>query len=558
LSGIGTNNNDQAAQLLARLSVTGDALSKAIADRQSHESAHCSTDPTLTLEARRAVDKCYILARDMGDQAVGGVHLLLAFLQEPLDCDAGQVLAGLGVTWQTAGRELMVMDGLRTTAPPGVVVPGLAKRRAIAGMKHKVRRIITAASLVVRYPTEPFLQYMVARTRIGANPYPFYARLRKNPFRWDRMIQQWFVTGYEDASAVLKEARFSTQQYSRATRNETELPPFIDREFRSLDRSVGMHVLFLDAPRQTRIRTLVMKQFTPRVISQMEDQIQSITDRMLAGPTEKGAMNVISDIAVPLPGAVIEQMLGVSDLDSEQFKRWSDGYIAYIGSESSMALDLEAYHCFHSLQEYFSRAISDRRLHPRADVLSLLMQAREGEDVLTDEEIIANCLLMLAVGRETTTQFIGNMVLGLLKYPDEWERLKEDPGLIPGALEEILRYESPVQWTVRIAREDFDWNGRHFDKGCVVNIAIGGANRDPAQFSDPDRLDVRRTDNKHIAFGYGPHFCLGASLARLEGQVVLRTLLQRFPNMQLQQDSIQWKSNTTFRAVKSLQVSLTR
>ena len=555
LEGLGEIGDAPAARILTHLGVTAEALGKALARAVPREKPVHGPEPTLTPEARGAVERAYALARDWGDSSIGGEHLLLALVREPAASDAGCVLAGLGVTWERAGRALMAVQTGRTRAPEGIRVPGLRVRRLRVGAQQAKTRAGQLA-YALTHSGQPFMPYLLFRKRTTDDPYPFYTRLRRQPFYWDSLINQWVVTGYEDVVAVLAEPRFSHRQFTLSSWGVDELPPLIGREFRRLNGSLGRQMLFQDAPAQTRQRSLVAQQFTPRVIAQMRDQIQAVTDELLDAVAPAGKMDVIADLAFPLPATVIARMLGVPADEATEFKRWSDDFIAYIGGETTLAQDLAAYHSLHDLAGYFQSLIPQRRHEPRPDLLTLLLQTEEGGDHLTDDEVIANCLLLLAAGHETTTQLIGNGLLALLRHPDQLQLLRDDPTRIGPAVEELLRYDSPVQWTSRVVREGFSWKGRTFEAGQQVSIALAAANRDPARFPDPDRLDITRVGNRHVAFGHGPHFCLGAALARLEGQVSLAALIARFPHLDLERASARWQGNFTFRALRALPVRL--
>jgi cytochrome P450 len=252
-------------------------------------------------------------------------------------------------------------------------------------------------------------------------------------------------------------------------------------------------------------------------------------------------------------------MLGVPAEDLDKFKRWSDDFAAFIGEFTmSMERALAVQESIVEFAHYFRGIAAERRVEPRDDLLSALVTAEIQGDKLTEEELLANCILLLAAGHETTTNLIGNGLLALLRNPDQLDMLKSDPSLIVGAVEELLRYDSPVQLTGRRAREECEIEGKPITAGQEVLLLIGAANRDPACFSDPDRLDITRRDNRHLSFAHGPHFCLGAPLARLEGQVTLISLLQRFPKMSLAvaDKEMQWRKNQALRGLEALPISL--
>jgi cytochrome P450 len=292
------------------------------------------------------------------------------------------------------------------------------------------------------------------------------------------------------------------------------------------------------------------------VIARLREQMQVITDELLEAVAPAGRMEVVADLASPMPITVISRMLGVPEEDAGQFKKWTNDFIAYLGGETSLSQNLEAYHSFQELTAYFQELIPRRRSDPQEDLITLLVQADEEGMGLSEKEVIANCLLLLAAGHENTTRLISSGSLALLRHPDQMLRLRKDLSLLPSAVEELLRYDGPVQWTGRVVGETFDWNGRKFEKGERVTIGLAAANRDPAKFPDADRLDITRTLNRHLAFGNGPHFCLGAALTRMEGQVVFGALLAKFPRLRLDGVPVRSHSNFIFREILSLPVRM--
>jgi len=302
----------------------------------------------------------------------------------------------------------------------------------------------------------------------------------------------------------------------------------------------------------------VSKAFTPRVIEQMRDHIQEIVDRLLERAQRQGGMDVIEDLAYPLPVTVICEMLGVPVDDHASIRGWSADIarsLDVIGLPSDPSIADRGRVARRALADYFRALVPVRRARPRPDLLSGLLAAEEQGDKLTEPEVIAMCLLLFIAGHETTVNLIGNGALALLRHPDQLARLRADPALIPNAIEELLRYDSPVQRTARITTTDVEIDGRPIAKGAMVVTALGAANRDPAQFPDPDRLDVTRRDVRHISFGYGIHFCLGAPLARVEGQIALGTLLRRAPGLGLAEPSPEWRESSVLRGLKRLRVT---
>jgi len=312
-----------------------------------------------------------------------------------------------------------------------------------------------------------------------------------------------------------------------------------------------------DPPDHTRLRGLVSKAFTPKALESLRPRIQQIVDGLLDQIERRGEMDLIEEFAYPLPVIVICEMLGVPVKDHERFKHW--GLDIARGLDAIMLppdseVGKRSVSGRRALAEYFRALIAERRAAPRDDMLSALIAAEEAGDKLSEEELLASCILLLVAGHETTVNLIGNGTLALLKHPEQLRRLRENPGLIGSAVEELLRYDGPVQRTARIPSEDLVIGGKTIPKGEMVMPFLGAANRDPAQFPDPDRLDITRTDNRHIAFGMGIHFCLGAPLARMEGQIAISTLLRRLPKLALASQLPEHRQSLTLRGLVSLPV----
>jgi cytochrome P450 len=302
----------------------------------------------------------------------------------------------------------------------------------------------------------------------------------------------------------------------------------------------------------------VSKAFTPRVVEGLRPHIQEIVDGLLARVEGAGSMDLIEEFAYPLPVIVICEMLGVPVEDHERFKGWSLDIARGLDAimlppESEVAR--RSVTSRRALADYFRALIAKRRASPRRDLLSALIAAEEAGDKLSEDELLSTCVLLLIAGHETTVNLIGNGTLALLRNPGELQRLRENPGLIASAVEELLRYDGPVQRTARTPTEDVTLGGRTIPKGEIVMPFIGAADRDPAQFPDPDRLDLTRSDNRHIAFGWGIHFCLGAPLARVEGQIAINTLIKRFPNLAVAVEQPQYRQSLTLRGLTTLPVT---
>ena len=381
-----------------------------------------------------------------------------------------------------------------------------------------------------------------------ADPYPTYHRLRaEDPVHYSP-LGFWVLTRYEDVAAVLRDARFIKEPLAAlvAARFGSEVP-----------RGVGLSMLDRDPPDHTRLRSLVSKAFTPRVVEGLRPRIQQIVDGLVTRAEAAGSMDVIEEFAYPIPVNVICEMMGVPVQDHERFKGWSLDIARGLDSiwlPPDSEIPRRSAAARHAISDYFRELIAQRRASPRGDLLSALIAAEEAGDKLNEEELLATCILILIAGHETTVNLIGNGVLALLRNPEELRRLRASPGLITTAVEELLRYDGPVQRTARVASADASIGGHTIHKGEMVMPFIGAADRDPAQFPEPDRLDLARADNRHIAFGWGIHFCLGAPLARVEGQIAINTLVRRLPRLALLSDSVEYRQSLTLRGLKALPV----
>ncbi len=390
-----------------------------------------------------------------------------------------------------------------------------------------------------------------------ANPYPLYATLRASnpvftvPVPADVGAGVFLLTRHADVQASLRDVRLSAdrRRADAIARNRAILP----RQFLGED-SVLRSMLMMDAPDHTRVRSLVNKAFTPRRVAELRPRIEAIANDLLAAPAAAGRMDVIGDLGAPLPAIVIAELLGVPPEDHPKFRAWAAQIVATPAAIASGAASDAFEKGFESLSGYLRGVIAARRREPRNDLISALVAAQEDRDALTDGELLATAILLLLAGHETTTNLIGNGTLALLQHPDELARLRAEPELLKSAIEEMLRFDSPVQATLRAATEPVEFGGVTLDKGALVICGIGAANRDPAAFEEPDRFDVARRDNRHLSFGFGAHFCLGAPLARLEGEIAFRALLEQFPTLALSGAPITHRPNPILRGLQSLEV----
>jgi cytochrome P450 len=389
------------------------------------------------------------------------------------------------------------------------------------------------------------------------DPYPVYSLLRTVhpvlpvPIADFDGPGVWLLTRYRDVHTVLRDNRFSVDRLSAPLiRNNLErLPGFIRQS------AVGMRsMLVMDPPDHTRVRKLVNKAFTPRRIAELRPRIEALVAEELDQISKSDAFDLIHDMAEPLPAIVIAELLGVPADDHRRFRNWSSALISGIAarSDAERSVGTEA---AAKIMGYLSDVIAERRKEPRDDLISAMIQAQEERDVLSDSELLATCNLILLAGHETTTNLIGNGMLALLREPEQLERLRAEPERIETAVEELLRYDGPVQATIRVATEDIDLDGNSIPKGAVLLVSIGAANRDPEVFEEPDRLDIARDPNPHIGFGFATHFCMGAPLARLEAQLAIGTLIQRFPELRLLDAAPEYRPNPVLRGLKQLNLA---
>jgi cytochrome P450 len=396
---------------------------------------------------------------------------------------------------------------------------------------------------------------------VRANPYLFYARLRSQaPIHWDPAAGVnggWVLTRHADVMAALRDPRVTAERLD-APQNADWLPEEYREAARQVFRAMPHQLLFLDPPDHTRLRGLISKAFTPRLVEAWRPRIIQLANELLDPAQEAGQMDVIASIAYPLPAIVIAELLGVPPEDREQFIRWSADFGGFLDGSTLTPLEaLQALQGVADFMDYFRGVIALRASAPRDDLLQAMLTARERDDALTEDELLANLVLLLAAGHGTTTHLIGNGLLALLRHPEQYQRLKDHPDLIPTAVAELLRFDSPVQLTGRRTREEITIGGVTLAAGQHFTTILGAANRDPDQFPDPDRLDVGRPENRHLSFGYGIHFCLGAPLAKLEAEIALSAVTQRLPQLRLAdgaESALEWEPSIVFRGLKSLPV----
>jgi cytochrome P450 len=387
------------------------------------------------------------------------------------------------------------------------------------------------------------------------DPYPTYARLRAEDPVHQSPLGFLVLSRYADCTVLLRDPHASS--------DETKVPNIADViEQAPVDPELldSRPFLFLDPPDHTRLRGLVSKAFTPRTIERMRDRVQQVTDGLLDDLGGGGEVELIERLAYPVPLVVISEMLGVPSEDEERFRGWSRALARGLDPDFLLSPDVieTRNEAILDFREYFRGLIADRRNKPRDDLLSGLVEAEDSGDKLTENELLSTCVLLLVAGHETTVNLIANGVLALVRHPDQLAKLREDPSLAKSAVEEVLRFDPPVQLSGRLAVDAIELPSTTMEPGSFAITLLGAANRDEDQFPDAAEFDIERTPNAHIAFSLGHHFCLGASLARLEGQIALSSLVQRFRAIELATDTLDYKENLVLRGVTKLPVQLRR
>ena len=392
----------------------------------------------------------------------------------------------------------------------------------------------------------------IASREFKADPYPFYARLRAEAPVYRTVLPgkqpAWLITRYDDVFMVLKdEQRFVKDKHGASAKT-----PWVPPMFRAFERNL----LDLDGPDHARLRALIHKAFTPRLIEQMRQRVQSLADELLDSAERKRQFDLIRDYALPVPMTIISEILGIPPDDRPKFSHWSKVLISLSATPIGV---LRAIPKLAAISRYLRRIINERRVAPRDDLITALVQAEEAGDQLNEDELLAMVFVLLVAGHETTVNLIGSGTLALLENPDQVRLLRQDPELIKNGIEELLRYVSPVeQATERYARETVTLHDVTIPQGELVYAVLASANRDEQQFEHADRLDVTRDARKHLAFGQGIHYCVGAPLARLEGQIAISTLINRMPDLHLEAapNNLRWRSGLTVRGLEALPVAL--
>ncbi len=398
-------------------------------------------------------------------------------------------------------------------------------------------------------------QMNIVSAEFKANPFPLLASLRASEPVYRTTLPDkvrtpvWLVTRYEDVNALLKDERFPKNRRSALTPEQLRKLPWVPPMFRPLERNM----LDLDPPDHTRLRALVHKAFTPSLVERMRERVQTLADELLEGVSRRSEMDLIADYALPLPMTIITEILGVPTEDRHKFHKWSKAVVSLSSPNPTVRVIPSVWMFIRYLRRFFKV----RRRDPRDDLASALIQAEEAGDKLSEDELLAMVFLLLIAGHETTVNLIGSGVLALLEHPPQIDRLRAEPALMKAAVEELLRYTSPVFMTTeRYARENVTLHGVTIPRGEMTLGVIGSANRDETVFENPDALDIAREPNRHLSFGQGIHFCLGAPLARMEAQIAVGTLLRRMPNLRLKvpPERLRWRPSMILRGLDALPV----
>jgi pimeloyl-[acyl-carrier protein] synthase len=398
--------------------------------------------------------------------------------------------------------------------------------------------------------------YQLFDPKVLANPYPLYRRLlAEKPVYWDPFLHSWVVTGYHDVIHVLH--HFSAQT--------TPTPEQLDAvglcKVSPIAKIMVRQMLFMDPPDHTRLRGLASVAFTPARVARLREHIQQIVDGLLDKVAGTGMTELIRDFAAPMPAIVTAEMFGVPASDHVQLKTWSADFAEMLGNfQNNPDRFARVLMSIEDMSAYFHDAVRRQSEQPREGLIQAMIHAQLDGGRLTEEEIVANLIITMVGAQETTTNLIGNGILTLLRNPQERERLRRDPSLIVPANEELLRYETPSQYTARLAPVDCEMRGKRIRKGQGVIAVMAAANRDPDRFADPDRLNLSRENNRHLAFGWAAHFCFGAPLARMQGQLAFETILRRLPNLALacEERELIWRHNLGLRGLTALPLKFDR
>ncbi|MFY0577469.1 cytochrome P450 [Cystobacter fuscus] len=407
-------------------------------------------------------------------------------------------------------------------------------------------------------PRRSSIKFNMFDPAFHADPYSVYARLREEEPVHRTIMGAWIITRYADVKVLLRDNNFGV--FDIPTRIERK-SPFLERkkigELRTLASAMRRWLMLCDPPDHTRLRSLVNRSFTPTAVESLRPRIQETVDQLIARVRSSGRMDIVNDLACPLAVTMIASMLGVPEEAHSSVTRWADGLSRVLDPLRSLEQYAEMNNVAQEFLAYFRELFAERRRNPKDDLISSLIAVTDQGDRLTEDEMLSVCMLMFIAGEKTTVNLLGNGMRALLLHRSEFERLRQEPTLIRGAIDEILRYDSPVQLNTRVPKKDVVLHGQTIPAGELVYFSLGAANRDPAQFEQPDTFDITRRENRHLAFSGGIHYCLGAALALIEGQIAIGTLVREFPDMALVPGETEWMKEIIFRGPQTLPVTFT-
>lgn len=403
------------------------------------------------------------------------------------------------------------------------------------------------------------LNFKLFDPKFNANPYPTYHRLRESdPVHKYFVGGDWILTRYADVKAVLKSGCVRTDDRPKSIQERNKYLQDKEKNLNILAFTTSRFLFYMNPPDHTRLRALVGKGFSPVVVERMRPHIQEIVDELLDKVRHNGSMDIVADLASPLSVSVISRLLGIPKEAQQQLHQWTN----VLSRILDPLVSLEEYEVMNkateNIQDYLRTLIAEREKDPQADFISNLIAAKEQNDRLSKKDILAVCTLLFLAGEETTGNTIGNGMLALLQHPHQMEQLKREPTKIQSAVEEIIRYDSAIQMLTRIATDNLEIGNRTIKAGEKIVLCLGAANRDPVQFPNPDDLNINREQNQHVAFADGIHYCLGAALARVETQIAINTLIQRFPDLKLVSNKLEWKKSIVIRGLKALPITFTQ
>ncbi len=386
-----------------------------------------------------------------------------------------------------------------------------------------------------------------------SNPVPVYRRMMaEGSVHWNETTKGWYILRYEDVANGLRDLRFSA---SRLQPVYNRLPQAMQDKYALLFRYLGLWTLLLDPPQHTQLRKLISAAFAPKLINALRPKVQQRVDELIDVIAKTGNIRVIEDLAYPLPAIIIAEMLGLPPEDRNKCKEWSDVIAAFFGA-LQMTPDIieRTQSCVEEMNTYFRGLLEQRRTDPKEDMLTSLLQAEVDGEKLSEDEVLATCEMLIFGGHETTMHLIANAMIAFVKNPEQKDLLLSNPDLIENAIEESLRYDAPVQRVTRASLAEVEIDGKVIPAGQRIFLMLGAGNHDPSQYEAPEKFDITRKNIKHMSFGYGLHFCIGATLGRMEAQIAVNTMLQRLPNLHLVEEVV-YRDNHSFHAPEEVKLA---